>query len=489
MPSRFNTYLIILLLSTGVAAAQMQPPEVQWTRYFINMGPDNPRQYLDINDYLAIDDSLFLLAGLETIVRGQGYHFGYLAYTDNQAEPLREYRYPWENVDEIQIGNPLKIIDIGGENICVLWGGAVGLTLVDRNGEIQWTQLFRSEYPLLISAYDFCWTGDGYAILAREFPNGGSWSRYVLFRTDAEGELLWYRSYDYRDQEGRTPRSILQTKDGGFLLCGSASCPDYDDSRGIYLIRTDAEGEVVWEGIYHVNRGETCSLESALMIETDEAVLLSRINVDEGRYIQLLWLDDGEIVHWSERFFIGEANVFGDLVLTPDGGFMVAFNEGRLVRFDGNGRFLYEHQYLEWERSEVYRIRALADGGYGILGKTKANPDDEYQCCYLMRLAPEEGQEAPGEDALTPGAYELLSAYPNPFNSSVTIHYSLPEAARVHLGVFAIDGRQMVTLLDKDHSAGQYSVIWKAADVPAGIYIARLQTASISTAIRLVNLR
>jgi len=67
-------------------------------------------------------------------------------------------------------------------------------------------------------------------------------------------------------------------------------------------------------------------------------------------------------------------------------------------------------------------------------------------------------------------------AYPNPFNSSTTIRYSLPATGRVSLGVYELSGRLVETLVDRMMSAGRHEAVWEAANQPAGLYFCRIQT-------------
>lgn len=66
--------------------------------------------------------------------------------------------------------------------------------------------------------------------------------------------------------------------------------------------------------------------------------------------------------------------------------------------------------------------------------------------------------------------------YPNPFNPSTTIAYTLPEEASIGLEVFDMMGRRVRTLLVGSRSAGYYNVVWNGkddtgSDVSSGVYI------------------
>ena len=74
----------------------------------------------------------------------------------------------------------------------------------------------------------------------------------------------------------------------------------------------------------------------------------------------------------------------------------------------------------------------------------------------------------------------LLANYPNPFNSSTTIRYTMPTAGLVTLDIYDILGRKVQTLLDNNQQAGEYRVIWNADGVGSGVYFYRLTTGSNS---------
>ncbi|MCU0453873.1 MAG: T9SS type A sorting domain-containing protein [Bacteroidetes bacterium] len=77
------------------------------------------------------------------------------------------------------------------------------------------------------------------------------------------------------------------------------------------------------------------------------------------------------------------------------------------------------------------------------------------------------GLHVPVEVALSP-------AYPNPFNPSTTIRYSLPVSGRVALTVFDLLGRQVSSLVDAEQAAGHHQVNWSADGMPSGTYLCRL---------------
>ncbi len=74
-----------------------------------------------------------------------------------------------------------------------------------------------------------------------------------------------------------------------------------------------------------------------------------------------------------------------------------------------------------------------------------------------------------------PTDFSLGQNYPNPFNPTTTINFSMPKQARVQLQIFDLAGREMVQLVDEVKPAGRHTVIFRALEIPSGIYFYKLQ--------------
>lgn len=88
------------------------------------------------------------------------------------------------------------------------------------------------------------------------------------------------------------------------------------------------------------------------------------------------------------------------------------------------------------------------------------------------------------EEPPLPGRMTISQNYPNPFQSSTTITYSIPAPAYVRLIVYDLLGRKVRSLVDGPQAAGSHAVEWDASGVPNGIYMGRLE-AGENTSFRL----
>jgi len=75
----------------------------------------------------------------------------------------------------------------------------------------------------------------------------------------------------------------------------------------------------------------------------------------------------------------------------------------------------------------------------------------------------------------TPKSFELLRVYPNPFNPSTQIEYSLEQAGTVRLEVFDLQGRLVESLVNTQQQSGTHRIQWLANSQSTGLYFVRIQ--------------
>jgi len=76
-----------------------------------------------------------------------------------------------------------------------------------------------------------------------------------------------------------------------------------------------------------------------------------------------------------------------------------------------------------------------------------------------------------------PVAFHLGDAFPNPFNPTTTLEYSLEENGPASLRVFDLSGREVATLVDGMTERGTHRVAFDAGTLPSGVYFYTLQAA------------
>ena len=75
---------------------------------------------------------------------------------------------------------------------------------------------------------------------------------------------------------------------------------------------------------------------------------------------------------------------------------------------------------------------------------------------------------------LNPSSFDLVSLYPNPFNSEVTIQVKVYEKGALNIDVFNLSGQRVKTLINGTLRSGSYSFNWDSNRIPSGMYFFKL---------------
>jgi hypothetical protein len=130
----------------------------------------------------------------------------------------------------------------------------------------------------------------------------------------------------------------------------------------------------------------------------------------------------------------------------------------------------YAPHLLEWPmfRHDMYRT-----GVYGFESVTGVEPEPELPSVISTRLQP---------------------PYPNPFNPSVTIPFTLQKTGEVRIVIYDLAGREVRELVHEKRTEGANSVVWNGRDtagrrVGSGVYLVRMNVGTVSDATRIVLLQ
>ncbi len=102
--------------------------------------------------------------------------------------------------------------------------------------------------------------------------------------------------------------------------------------------------------------------------------------------------------------------------------------------------------------------------------------------------ADDRGDDDAARLGLDADGLSLAQNRPNPFHGRTTISFSLPEEASVHLSVYDVTGRRVMTLVDGTQPAGVHSVEMDSRILNPGVYFYRLVAAGESVQRKMVIL-
>jgi hypothetical protein len=125
-------------------------------------------------------------------------------------------------------------------------------------------------------------------------------------------------------------------------------------------------------------------------------------------------------------------------------------------------------------RSErCYDIMKTSDECYLMAGWQDTDNDQVF--VYKTRSNPLD-ISVPESDFIPHPSSLYLSAFPNPFNSAVTIEYFLDRPGLIDLTVCDLTGRHVASLVENQNETGRHRVVWDATRLSTGEYMVRLST-------------
>jgi hypothetical protein len=93
------------------------------------------------------------------------------------------------------------------------------------------------------------------------------------------------------------------------------------------------------------------------------------------------------------------------------------------------------------------------------------------------------------DGVLQPAAFAFYGNYPNPFNARTEFRFDLARPGRVRLAIFDLLGREVEVVEDGWLAAGFHRLPFAAADLPSGLYFARLTSARAAQVKKMILLK
>ncbi len=170
------------------------------------------------------------------------------------------------------------------------------------------------------------------------------------------------------------------------------------------------------------------------------------------------------ILKWSTA---SESNNYG-FEIQRRSEYQSDFIKLNFVKGVGTSSHYNEYLYIDDDiapGSYYYRLKQIDfDGSYQILGPIKISYE-------------------------APQSIELHQIYPNPFNNTATISYTLSQNSQVKIMIFDLSGKEVTTLVQEFQQKGNYKISWNAQKQASGIYFCRLKVGDIYKTTRMILLK
>lgn len=193
----------------------------------------------------------------------------------------------------------------------------------------------------------------------------------------SDPRIEWVKSFGPIIEDGSF--SIIAASDGGAVAAGNIKSPP--GSSSFYIIKTDTNGNKLWDQTETVIPNEICSI-----IETSDKgyVVVESSNSSIANGILLQKFDPSGKKIWSQVFKKGEYYHGNYISTTRDGGFIITGSvyrnptppsslwDGYILKTDSEGRELWTGFFMGEKNDFANFIRQTEDGGYIIAGTTES---------------------------------------------------------------------------------------------------------------------
>jgi hypothetical protein len=312
-----------------------------------------------------------------------------------------------------------------------------------------------------------------------------------------KGNVLFFRSYHtvYRvsiNSNGTytQPQTLAGNSDMIFT---------YGDENKFFAVTRDGttsfrefhyfqDGNLIWDDTWDVYIGDYGNLHT--FFEEDGFYLIGfnypdSVNIDKFDYDHNL-IEESSFDYTSQNPIIGGFDIY-----KQSGKFIFVFNS-MLSNYDhqfsymitdsiGNilvpefAETIMERDNLEFSHNTLFSNNCL----YMPIACGYKPFEGEYERNYYIQKI-DLSDYVKIENEIISITDTKLTCYPNPFNPSTTINFSVQKECYVELSIYNIKGQKVKNLVNSDLEAGNHSVIWLGSDetgksVSSGVYFYKLK--------------
>ncbi len=411
----------------------------------------------------------------------------YLIKTDSLGNVswMRNYgSYDWDYGHSVAQTTDSGYV-IAGYTLSYGIGEKAYLIKTNASGDTSWTRIYGNTYNDWGNSV--AQTADGGYVIAGWTFVYSTYGDVYLVKTDSAGDTLWTRRYGGDDIDWGN--SVAQTADGGYVIAGYTY--SYGGEPDVYLVKTDASGDTIWTRSYGGGDDEQGN---SVAQTSDGGYIIAGWTSSFGagsRDVYLIKTDASGDTSWTRTYGSALDDEGKSVVQTTDGGYIVAgntwfngpgANDVYLIKTDALGDSLWTKAMGGTEIDGANSVAQTTDRGYIIAGYTEsfgAGSSD----VYLIKTDSlgNVGITEQPERVIPPGAI-TLTASPNPFSFSTTLHLSgIGHGAEgMALEVYDVSGRKVRSLkYPMRHAPCAMQVIWDGRDeqgreVQQGVYFLKM---------------
>jgi len=379
-----------------------------------------------------------------------------------------------------------------------------GLTLIKYNpdGSEVWVKNYLNfMYPVKVIIDN---NGDILAAGTKSNPNNGFQDFFLIKFNAINGDTIWTQSYDRAEYDDYLYTLVVDNQNNIFLG-GTANHGQYYFTSDMAVVKYNSDGVFQWASFYN---GPFDQNEELFDLITD-----SNGNVFAGgNYYDSLFYSTAVIIKYSSSGdSLWAATFNGDTINSPLGkiglnkianiadarfmgmssGFAKSVFFDRLIIYGiaanllskvgtftlvlNTNTLLFQELILHIMNNYNFFEAYVILTGLGVLSTgTAMQTSPPYSIDIVTTKYTLTASDIKNTETV-PTMFSLYQNYPNPFNPSTIISYQLPIRSNVSLKVYDTLGKEVITLVSEEKTAGFYEVEFDGSKLSSGVYFYRLQ--------------
>ncbi|MEA5141408.1 T9SS type A sorting domain-containing protein [Arcicella rigui] len=268
---------------------------------------------------------------------------------------------------------------------------------VNADGNKIWNKVYEgmeSDMSSIVTTSD-----GGFLIGGTSSANIGTGRDYRIIKIDANGKNIWNKTFGGTKDDYLV--KIIRTSDGGFLI-GGTSQSGVNGYNDYLIVKVDVNGNKQWAKFFGGSSTSTNIL-SNIVQTSDGGYLLagdsnSNISGDKSENSKGLYTSDYWIIKidvngkkiWDKTFGGNNSEKSPDVILTPDGGFLlggssrssisgdksenyrgdIGYDDFWIIKLDSKGTKIWDRTFGGDKNDELMKIMVTPDGGFLLGGSS-----------------------------------------------------------------------------------------------------------------------
>lgn len=329
------------------------------------------------------------------------------------------------------------------------WGSAIQTDFItikySPNGEQVWAVTYNGPANGQDVAAHLALSTDGYVYIAGSSMGKGTRLDYATLKYNSAGELQWVARYNSDENLQDNISGLAVDVLGNVVVTGTIGSDLFNPNSDLVTVKYDQNGKQQWLARYN-GPGNSWERAAGLALDRESNVYVTGQSVGDntGSDFVTLKYDPNGALQWAARYDSGSKS--------DDAGIAIQLDRSGSIYVAGSTG-------IEMNAGSVTIIKYEQNNNV-----IAANHDHKSN-------------------------QRLSRNYPNPFNSTVTIIFDLPESSQVSLKVYNMMGQELAVLVDQSLFAGTHQVFWDATGQNSGIYFYRLQIGKKMESEKMILLR